>query len=254
MEVKKKVPIIKYTTSDEKETIDEISIEYPLLLSINKINLATLMCTPDSMKALCVGFIYSEGIIGSYQDIHHIDFDEKKRQVNIELKTKDTYIFSGQRILGQRTVTSGCGKNRTISYPLPDPSHKKTGPMPYNKATLLALMHDFNSTSTLFKDTGGVHTCGLADSSTILIVEDDIGRHNALDKIIGWSLMNQITMSDKLLLTTGRISSDIISKMIRASIPLIVSRSAPTSHALELAKKYKIQIIGFARGQRMNIY
>lgn len=110
MEVKKKFPIIKYTSGDGKEIIDDISIEYPLLLSINNINLATLMCTPDSMEALCIGFIYSEGIISSYHDIHHIDFNEKKRQVNIELKTRDTYIFSGQRILGQRTVTSGCGK------------------------------------------------------------------------------------------------------------------------------------------------
>lgn len=126
--------------------------------------------------------------------------------------------------------------------------------MTFDKATILDLMHNFNSISTLFKDTGGVHTCGLADSTSILKVADDIGRHNALDKIIGWSIMNHLTLSNKILLTTGRISSDIISKMIRASIPLIVSRSAPTSYALEMANDYSIQIIGFARGQRMNVY
>ncbi|MDP2960581.1 MAG: formate dehydrogenase accessory sulfurtransferase FdhD, partial [candidate division Zixibacteria bacterium] len=116
------------------------------------------------------------------------------------------------------------------------------------------LMNEFEVKSSVFKSTGGTHSAALADKEKILLFKEDIGRHNAVDKILGESLIENIPWQDKLLISSGRVSSDILLKAGRAKINLIISRSAPTSLALELAQRLGITVIGFARGKRMNIY
>ena len=106
----------------------------------------------------------------------------------------------------------------------------------------------------LFKTTGGVHSAALADSEKLLYFHEDIGRHNAVDKIIGECLLNSTTTDDKGLFTSGRLSSEILLKAAKLKIQLIVSRAAPTSLSIELAETLNITLIGFVRGRRMNIY
>ena len=112
----------------------------------------------------------------------------------------------------------------------------------------------FNVASKLFQATGGVHSCALCDEEQILYIEEDIGRHNAVDKVIGLALIDGLELHDKILLTSGRISSEIIGKLARSGIATIVSRSAPTDAAIDIARKRGIRLIGFTRGSRMNIY
>jgi FdhD protein len=115
-------------------------------------------------------------------------------------------------------------------------------------------MREFNQSSELFRETGGVHGCALSYSKGIIFSEEDIGRHNAMDKLIGRARLERIDLSDKFVLTTGRISSELLIKASKQGIPIIASRSAPTELAIKLAKETGVTLIGFARGDKLNIY
>jgi FdhD protein len=115
-------------------------------------------------------------------------------------------------------------------------------------------MKRFSRISSIFMRTGGVHSCAVCREGEVVISNDDIGRHNALDKVFGKCLLEEIRLDDKLILTSGRISSEILIKVARMGAPIIVSRCAPTDLALRLAEKVGITVIGFARAGRMNIY
>jgi FdhD protein len=121
-------------------------------------------------------------------------------------------------------------------------------------AKILKLVNEFSKSSELFISTGGVHSCALCSYDEILYFEEDIGRHNAMDKLSGSVLVNKIYAGNKIILTTGRISSEIITKAAKIGIPVLVSRSAPTDAAIEMALQLNITLIGFARGQSLNIY
>lgn len=254
MDAKKTITILQLKEGKLKNTTDDVIVEYPLQLSVNEQNLVKLMCTPLSIEALAIGFLFSESIINGMDDIKSLTFDEAHQKMDVTLTSKDTYKLLDDRILGQRTITTGCGKNHTVTYPLVTNKIKRTASLSFNKETALELMREFNKMSTLFQDTGGVHSCALSNGKSILIMEDDIGRHNALDKIIGKALRESIDLTNKLLFTSGRLSSEIVHKLIRAGIPAVLSRSAPTTQAIELAKDHDIILIGFARGNRMNLY
>ena len=119
---------------------------------------------------------------------------------------------------------------------------------------LFSLFKDFQKKSELYKSTGCIHCAALADSENIIFLAEDIGRHNAVDKVIGYALLNEITLRNKVLLISGRISSEMVLKAGKWKIPVIVSRSAPTSLAITLAEKIGLTVIGFLRGKRCNIY
>ncbi|MCK5427578.1 MAG: formate dehydrogenase accessory sulfurtransferase FdhD, partial [Thermodesulfovibrionia bacterium] len=112
----------------------------------------------------------------------------------------------------------------------------------------------FQKKSELFRSTGGVHSAALCDAHEMLVFAEDIGRHNAVDKVIGYAFLENIPMQNKILLLSGRLSSEIINKAVRAKVPLLISRAAPTDIAVETAKKYNLTLIGFLRGQKLNVY
>ena len=116
------------------------------------------------------------------------------------------------------------------------------------------MVKKFQMKSELYKTTGGTHSAALSDGENILIFHEDIGRHNAVDKVIGDAFLQQIRLDDKILITSGRVSSEILLKVAKGGIPLLVAISAPTDMAVELANKLGITLIGFARGKRMNVY
>ena len=119
---------------------------------------------------------------------------------------------------------------------------------------LLEYSRWLNEKSSLFLDTGGAHSCALFDGSGVLLFHEDVGRHNALDKIIGEAYFSEIPLEDKILVTSGRISSEMIIKAIKNRIPIIVSRSAPTDLSVSMASQFNVTLVGFARGHRMNVY
>ncbi|NMA86212.1 MAG: formate dehydrogenase accessory sulfurtransferase FdhD [Tissierellia bacterium] len=231
---------------------DIVIVEYPFTLFIEDKEIITLLCSPSSLEYLALGFLYSEGFIDSLEDITKINIDKEKGICNIKLynvnKLRDN-------LRGKRTITSGCGKG-TLFYNVLDSfkSQKVENILPIEIEKIKLLVREFNRKSELFKDTGGVHSCALCNYDEILIFEEDIGRHNALDKVFGRALAENINTLDKIIFTSGRISSEILIKAAKRQVPIIVSRSAPTSLSIELGEELGISLIGFARGEKMNIY
>jgi len=249
MNITKEVNIIRINKELQEDTWDSIIEEIPLDIFVNNEFYAALMCTPIEEKELAVGFLFSEGVISSMNSIKSI---EKKYENRVCIILDNEIIIDHN---STRAITSGCGKGSIHVISLEECSIKFIeNNNSFAIVDILKLMNEFNNKSELFKQTGGVHSCCICSADSILVFSEDIGRHNALDKVVGKALMNNIGLKNKLVMTTGRISSDIVVKVAKAGIPIIVSHSAPTSLALSIAKAANITIIGFARGSRMNIY
>jgi len=252
MEDTKKIDIVRIKGDSILEEEDILVSEYPFTIFINDEEFITLLCSPKSLEYLTVGFLHSEGFISSTSDIISLRIDEEKGLAYVELKNKSSLI---EKLYGKRTITSGCGKG-SLFYNVLDSfkSKKITNKLSITLDEIKALVKTFNKNSELFLSTGGVHSCALCNRNDIIIFEEDIGRHNALDKVLGKAFVEGIPLKDKILLVSGRISSEMLIKTAKREIPVLVSRAAPTSLAVELARELNITLIGFARGEKMNIY
>ncbi|SHH16916.1 formate dehydrogenase accessory sulfurtransferase FdhD [Tepidibacter thalassicus] len=248
----KSIEIIKYKNGNMNREEDIVVVEYPFTIFLNEKEFVTLLCSPKSLDYLAVGFLASEGIINSKEDIHKIVVDKEKGYGYVYTKDKSLIL---DKLYGKRIITSGCGKG-SLFYNVVDAfkSKKIDSKIFINPNEIINLIKDFNVKSEVFRQTGGVHSCALCNSDRIILFEEDIGRHNALDKIVGMCLIEDIDLHDKIILTSGRISSEIVIKIAKIKIPVIVSRSAPTSLAIDIARELNITLIGFARGEKMNIY
>lgn len=248
----KNYSIQKYEKDSLNRIADSIIVEYLYTIFLDKDQYITLLCTPKSLKELAIGFLHSESIIEKIEDIKNITVIEEKGYVDIELNNK---LLLEQKTNKKRIVTSGCGKG-SIYYDeldrlnICDSSNK--GNIDFE--CISHIMNEFNKKSDLFLETGGVHSVALTDFENILYFEEDIGRHNALDKIIGRCLLDNIDIKNKAILTSGRITSEIVLKCAKLNINCIISRSAATNVAIDLANILNLRLIGFARGKKMNIY
>ncbi|MFC1807461.1 formate dehydrogenase accessory sulfurtransferase FdhD [Candidatus Omnitrophota bacterium] len=237
---------------DREETVDDpITQEIPLTLYVNNEELVTLLSSPTDLRELSVGFLLASGIIADFDKIENISIDRQNWSVYVELRDRKIDFQTAFK----RMYTSGCGRG-TLFYSAADIMHrnKKRLDLKVERKAIFAMMKDFQIRSDEFNQTGGVHSAALADTEKILIIREDIGRHNAIDKILGYGLINGIELGDKIVLSSGRVSSEILLKAQKTQIPVIVSRSAPTDQAIKHAKSADITLIGFARGGRMNIY
>lgn len=252
-----RVDYLKITkvSSGKKEEIEDIVVtEKPLTIFLNEDQVVSLLCTPQDQKYLAVGFLFSEGLIENKEEIDKIKFHQEKNEITIftASKRKIPSHFSQAKVM-----TSGCAKGVTFSnMENVDPAKDLLIDLQITLTPLEIqnLMHEFEKRSVLFRKTGGVHASALANKEKILFYSEDIGRHNAVDKIFGKCLLDQMSCKDKTLLLSGRISSDILAKASRSGLGIIVSRSAPTSLAVKNAQKLGITLVGFARGSKMNIY
>lgn len=252
MSVTKEIEITKVWEEKLEEIEDTVVVEYPLTIFINEEEFITLLCSPRALDYLVVGFLASEGIIKDKKQIKSLQIDSEKGHAYIELTNFSSF---SDKLFGKRTVTTGCGKG-TVFYNVLDSlaANINEDTLTITAEGVLKLIREFNQSSDTFKDTGGVHSCSLCDANGMLIFQEDIGRHNALDKIIGEAQYKNIVLKDKILLTSGRISSEMIIKASKHNIPIIISRSAATELSINIAKELNITLIGFARGKRMNIY
>ena len=244
--------IMRLTGDHLEELIDQVATEIPFALMINGHLLVMLVCTPTELDAMAIGFLLSEGILIDHGSLQDLTVDEKEATVSVILKKLPNGF---DEIAQRKTITSGCGKGVTFS----DGASLESLPanemrVKVTAAYIRALLKEFRSISNLFLKTGGVHSAALADKNEIFLFSEDIGRHNAVDKIIGRAFLENIPLEDKILLSSGRISSEIMTKVIRNKIPILVSRTAPTCMSLTYAEDHGITLIGFARGNRMNIY
>lgn len=252
MELTRDIHIVRYENGEVAEAEDMVVREYALTILLDGEEFITLLCSPASIDCLVTGFLLSESIIKGKADIERIRLDEERGIADV-LTNKSSGL--AKSLHGKRTMTTGCGKGSSF-YNAMDSLHcRKVAESPrYSAQSVLELMKAFNKSSELFRDTGGVHSVALADAEGIVLFHEDVGRHNAMDKVIGEAAIRELGLSDKLILTSGRVSSEMLIKASKSGIPVIVSRSAPTDLAVELAERLGITVAGFARGNRMNVY
>lgn len=234
------------------ERTDNVTVEAALTIFVNGSELVTLLCTPAHMDRLALGFLRSEGFLTSLDEVESLRLQEEAGIVEIELKSASNLARS---LYGKRTVTSGCGKGTTFYHALDALRSKPViSELRLKSGQVYDLMRALQGQAQLFKQTGGVHSAALADGDEILMFVEDIGRHNAVDKIVGQCLMERVEMTDKILVLSGRLSSEILLKAAKLQLPVLISRAAPTSLSIELAESLNITLAGFVRGKRMNIY
>jgi len=239
----KKVKITRIESYEKTRIEDQVIIETNLKLLLNGVHIISFACLPTDLKELGIGYLYTEGIIEDSKNVNQIKFDNS----NLILKINTSPLPEGKKFTLQKNSSSGIS--------IQGKRYKKiTREFKVDPEIILALMKDFISSSKLFKYTGGVHQAALIKDNSILFRTEDIGRHNAVDKVIGKALLGKIDLSETALFLSGRISTEIVSKSLRAQMPAVISKSAPTSAALDLGKKYGLTMIGFVRNDRMNIY
>lgn len=243
LETYKKIKIIKIHDSFHEEIEDYVAVEKKLRLSINGKHIITFLCTPLMIKELVNGFLFNEGIIT--KKISHDEMSTEYSNginINIDKKIDEISERSLSRFLGGITLN----KKRRFKKIIDDFS--------IHINDLQNVFEKFQEKSELFRLTGCFHSAALSDGKKIIVFAEDIGRHNTVDKIIGYSLLHNLSFKNKIMLLSCRISSDIVSKCSTWKIPILASRAAPTDLAIEIAEKSGITLIGFVRGNRLNIY
>jgi FdhD protein len=245
-------PIVRYEDGILREQTDEIVTEFPLTILLNGEEFATMVCTPTHLDELVIGFLASEGVIRSENDIVQLQIDESKGFAYVDLNVKAT---TSQQFYSKRFIGSCCGKSRQFYfYNDARTARTSTSKMTIKPKQCISLMKALQNSSTVFKDTGGVHNASLCSKDEMIIARTDIGRHNALDKILGYCLQNRVPIQDKIIAFSGRISSEVLLKAAKIGVGVILSKSAPTDLAIKLAHDLNITAVGFIRGNSFNVY
>ncbi|MCX6700783.1 MAG: formate dehydrogenase accessory sulfurtransferase FdhD [Methanomicrobiales archaeon] len=221
----------------------ELVLEIPLTVTVNGRHALTVMTSPVMVRELVVGLLYTERIIHGPDEIESIQIEPDR----VSVLTKNPFKI----LVSKKTVLSGCGGSSSFLDVAKLP--KITSDLEIDVEDIRAGMKQ-TLQSDLHTKTGGTHIVGLFNADGVVCIAEDIGRHNALDRIIGYGLLNKVVFSKTFVASSGRVSSEMARKCLIAGIPVIVSRTATTSLAVEMADKTGLTIIGFARGDQMNIY
>lgn len=244
-----RMEIMKIAGEASSRAEEHLSEEVPLTIEVNGIEAATLLCSPDHLDDLATGFLFTSGLIAGLDELKSLVIDPVRFSASATIgRDLDEFVF-------KRVYTSGCGKGVIFHNPM-----DVMGRTPLEDGfsmearDISALMKEFVRGSEEHASTRGVHSAALADTKHILIFRDDIGRHNALDKVIGQALSRGLDFSRTILLTTGRISSEILSKVLRCRIPLIAALGSPTNQAVKLARVANLAVAGHVRGVKMDVY
>ena len=245
-----KVPILRVIKESQKQVEDTVVTEFHLTIVLNNRELVTLLCSPAKLDFLTIGFLYSEGLINSKDIIKDIVLDPERGIIDVTTKEP---IKSPEDILSRRIIASSGGKGAS-SLSAVHPRSRIDSQIHISPPEVLNLIQEFVHHSELFAATGGVHSAALCDTKAILVFSEDIGRHNAIDKVFGECVVKDIPTHDRLLITSGRVSSEILLKVAKRNIPILISKSAPTNLGVKLANDSGITLIGFVREKRMNVY
>lgn len=223
MDLTKRYEIEKIEKNRSFTVLDEVIVESYFKIYIEDKLIANLMCTPIDLSNLTIGHLYSLGLINSIKDIESIDIVDNNAYVVL----KDT---KSDRII------------------------KDSGNFTLDRQKIFELSKKFQNNSEIFKRTGGAHSCALIKDFEIIKFEEDVARNNAVDKLIGYIITKEIDISDKFIFTSCRVSDQIIDKILSIGFNLIVSQSSPTTVSVDMARDRNVNLIGFARNERFNIY
>ncbi len=244
-------PILRLTREGRSSIEEVVARELPVTIILNDQELVTMLCSPTELKYLAVGFLSSEGFLKSKDEIKKITVDNERGVVRLE--TVEDKEFA-QDVLFKRVISSGCGRGASFYSAADAASQKVESQMEISTDEVFALVNEFQHGSEVYLATGGVHSAALCDRKSMLVFSEDIGRHNAIDKIFGKCLLEDIPTDEHMIITSGRISSEILHKVAKRGIPIIISISVPTNLGVRIATDLGITLIGFVRGKRMNVY
>jgi FdhD protein len=243
--------VLKITPEHSDPVQQLVATEVPCTFVVNGVEVATIMCTPTLLHEFAAGYLFTSGLIASAGELKDFHCDQKKWQLDIAT-AKDADL----ELLGKRVYTSGCGKG--VMYPniiALSSRYPLESDFSVSDELVWKCLKQLLSGSALYRDTHGVHTAAISINGQMPnVLVDDIGRHNAVDKVIGHCLLAGFDLSQSILLCTGRISSEILYKARRASIPIVVSRGASTHQSVLLAREMGVTLIGLARAGSFSIY
>jgi FdhD protein len=226
-------------------TSAHVPSEMQLTIYVNRQEVVNVLCTPTKLNCLVIGFLYAEGIISSLGDVLSMRVCEDDSLADVMLSNPDYELPTRKR-----TLTSGCGGGETFKTQ----AQKVDSDLIVTPREVLSLMKQLIEQMELYRLSGGVHASALSDTNNLLVVAEDIGRHNTFYKIQGECLLRGISIRDRLLLSTGRVSSEMLLKAAGMQVPIVVSRTSPTGRGISLARDLGIALVGYARGGRLLVY
>ncbi len=246
------VPVRVYEREGCLERSQLVVNEQPVTLYLNQREIVTLLCAGNHLDELAVGFLYGEGFLENLADLEEVLVDDSAGKVEVTARGASSLA---ENLWQKRTITSGCGKGSLFYYAIDALlSRPVESTVTLSSKQLRERLEDLNRMSETYRQTHGVHNTALATPEDIMLFRDDIGRHNAVDMIVGYSFLHGISLKDKLLITTGRLTSEILIKAAKVGIPILISRNTATSLAVELANSLNITLIGFARAGKFTVY
>ncbi len=230
-----------------RDLAGEIVDEALACISVNGTELATFMCTPRDLDKLALGFLYNESLINGLDEVASLHVSKSRTCVDIWLHDPD--FQRPERMV----VTSGCGGGITFDD-LSERHAPISSGLTASAPQLASLMRQLHLGADLYQRARGIHTAALAGQDGLLLQVEDVGRHNCIDKLAGAALQAGIASQDRIILSSGRISSEMINKARRLGAPILCSRTSPTSLSVRLAKSWNMTIVAYLRQNRMRVY
>ena len=229
---------------------DIVACEWPVKIHANSVELATVLCLPQALREMAVGFACYLGLVRRREEVVSVEPDYRLRSVRMELDVDPERLRGAERGL----VTSSCGSSLFGTPVTVEERMSAGGGTVVAAESILAWLNGLRAASPVFEMTGATHQAAYCEGERLLYLYEDVGRHNAVDKVLGRALLDGRDLGRGVLLATGRISSEMVTKAMRLKVPVVAGRAAVTTHAIDLADERGITVVGFARGGRLNIY
>ena len=255
MDDMERLPVLHVTEEGASEAEAVITKEFSLTIMLNNEELLNLLCTPTNLEYLAVGFLFSEGLLKNKDEIKKITVDDQGGVVWVE--TDEDKGQARELLFKKRSITSGGGTvkgasfHSTVDIQGQAKIESKVVIVPHQ---VFKLADEFRHYSQLFQASHGVHSAALCNTESILVFADDLGRHNAIDKIFGECVLKDIPTNDRIVITTGRVPSEQLLKVARRKIPIMISLTVPTDLGVKLAADFGITLIGSVRRNGMTVY
>ncbi len=235
-------------TDHEGRAIElRVITERPLTLFLNSQEVVTMMTIGDYPEYLAVGYLLNQNMLGPDDEIIGIDYDEDIETVVVRTAVETDY----EKKLGKKILTSGCGQGTVFGDVMEKFENIQVDAGAVLRTSwLYALTRQINTMPSLYLAAGAIHGCVLCETDQPLVYMEDVGRHNAIDKIAGYMMLNGISPKGKIFYTTGRLTSEMVIKTVQMEIPILISRSGFTAWGVELAQSADLTLIGRAKGKR----
>jgi FdhD protein len=251
--IRRQRPILHYSEGEVSRMDDVVATEYALTIYVNDQEMATVVCTPEYMEDLVIGFLASEGVVRSMDQLVDIQISQFRGIARV--RTTSSVNFN-QAFYNKRYIASCCGKGRQSFYFYNDAhtARKVDDPVRIRPDQVFTLVHAMEAAGDLWRETGGVHMASLCTPDQLLLSRVDIGRHNALDKLYGHVFRSGDSVAGKVIAFSGRLSSEVVLKCAKIGVGIVLAKSAPTTLALDIADELGITAIGFVRENSFNVY